>query len=368
MRFVFAIVLVAHGLIHALGAAKAFKVAALPQLTQPISPAMGLLWIVAAVVLLGTAVALLGGTRWWWALAAIAIVLSQWAITASWTDAKFGSVLNLVALVGVVFGFLGQGPWSLRAQYDGDVEAGLARTAAATPVTEADLAHLPASVHRYLRASGVVGQPRIQNMRVRMHGRIRGGPDAPWMPFTAEQHNFYDRPSRFFYMNASRSFVPIQVFHRYSGTEATMRVKAAALVSVADASGSEMTRAETVTMFNDMALLAPATLIDPSIAWEPLDAQTARATFTNAGHTIRGDLVFNDAGELTNFWSDDRRQASSDGKALRVLRWSTPFGDHRAFGPIRLGTHGEALWHEPAGAYAYIEIVIDDVRYNVAGR
>jgi len=368
MRFIFAIVLVVHGLIHALGAAKAFKVAALPQLTQPISPAMGLLWLSAAVLFLGTAAALFAWTRWWWAIGAVAIVISQWAITASWTDAKFGSVLNLVALVGVVFGFLAQGPWSLRARYDGDVDAGLAHVAAVMPVTEADLAHLPAPVQRYLLASGVVGQPRIRNMRVRMHGRIRSGPDAPWMAFTAEQHNFYDRPARFFYMNASRALVPIQVLHRYAGTEATMLVKAAALVPVVQASGSEMTQAETVTLFNDMALLAPATLIDPSIAWEQVDALTAHATFRNAGHAIRAELTFNDAGELTNFSSDDRRQASPDGRTMRAIRWSTPFGDYRAFGPIRLGARGEALWHEPAGAYAYIQMAIDDVRYNVAGR
>lgn len=31
---------------------------------------------------------------------------------------------------------------------------------------------------------------------------------------------------------------------------------------------------------NDMCLLAPSTLIDPSIAWEAVDATTARARFT----------------------------------------------------------------------------------------
>ena len=46
------------------------------------------------------------------------------------------------------------------------------------------------------RAAGVLGQPRVQNMRAGMRGRIRGGPNAPWMPFTAEQHNFFDEPSR----------------------------------------------------------------------------------------------------------------------------------------------------------------------------
>ena len=68
---------------------------------------------------------------------------------------------------------------------------------------------------------------------------------------------------------------------------ATMRIKAAALVRVVDVSGNEMDQGETVTMFNDMCVMAPATLISPAIAWEPVDARTARASFTNAGHAIR---------------------------------------------------------------------------------
>jgi hypothetical protein len=233
------------------------------------------------------------------------------------------------------------------------------------PVSEADLAHLPEVVQRYLRTAGVVGQPRVWNFRVRMHGRIRSGPTARWMPFTSEQFNFIDEPSRFFYMNASMMLIPVQGYHRCAGPSATMLVKAAALVPVAQASGPEMDRAETVTLFNDMCLLAPATLIDRGIVWEAADARTARAAFTHAGQTIRAELVFNDAGELTNFWSDDRRQLGADGTTMTPARWSTPIGRYRAFGAHRLGSQGEGRWHEADEEYAYIELEIDDVRYNV---
>ena len=96
-----------------------------------------------------------------------------------------------------------------------------------------------------------------------------------------------------------------------------MQVKAAALVPVVDASGPEMDQSETVTLFNDMCLFAPASLVDPAIAWEPIDRTTARAAFSNAGHTIRAELSFNDAGELIDFRSDDRYQVSPDGKSVR---------------------------------------------------
>jgi hypothetical protein len=159
--------------------------------------------------------------------------------------------------------------------------------------------------------------------------------------------------------------VPVQGYHRFVGSSASMRVKAAALVKVVDAEGPEMTQGETVTLFNDMCIMAPATLIDPGIAWEAVDPRTVRARFTNAGHTIRAELSFNDAGELNNFVSDDRYQASPDGRSMRPLRWSTPVGPYRSFGAVRLPSAGEGRWHEPEGEYAYIELTIDDVQYNV---
>jgi hypothetical protein len=157
-------------------------------------------------------------------------------------------------------------------------------------VTDADLGPLPAPVQRYLRFAGVVGQPRVQNYRMRFIGRIRSAADAPWMDFTAEQVSFADRPKRLFMMDAKMKGLPIDVFHSYIDEEARMRVKLLSLYSMVDASGFDFTSAETVTVFNDMCVMAPATLIDSSIIWKVIDNETVQATFTNVGHTIRGGV------------------------------------------------------------------------------
>jgi hypothetical protein len=138
-----------------------------------------------------------------------------------------------------------------------------------------------------------------------VHGRIRGDRTARWMPLSAEQYNVVNPAARMFYLTASMFGVPVQGYHRYVGSSASMRVKAAVLVPVVTAAGREMTQGETVTLFNDMCLMAPATLIDPAVEWDAVDSRTARARFTNAGHTIHAELSFNEAGELTNFISAD---------------------------------------------------------------
>ncbi len=166
-------------------------------------------------------------------------------------------------------------------------------------------------------------------------------------------------------MRASMRGLPVQGLHRYADGAASMRVKAAALVPVVDQSGPELTRAETVTLFNDICIMAPAALVDPAITWEAEEGRTVRAVFANADHTIRAELVFNERDELVDFRSDDRYRTSADGLELIRARWSTPVGGYRAFGAVRLASHGEGRWHEAEGDYAYLELLIDDVRYNV---
>lgn len=368
MRVALAAVLVVHGLIHVLGFVKAFGLAALPQLTRPIPPAMGVVWLIAAVLFVLAGAALFVWPRWWWAIGAVAIVVSTIAIVPSWTDARFGALANLILLAGVASGFMTEGPLGQRAAYTREVTERLAATPQTSLLTEADLATLPEPVQRYVRVSGAVGRPKVWNVRARMHGRIRQAPDSPWMPFIVEQYNFFDEPARLFFMDASMWSVPVQVFHRFAGAEAAMRGKAAGLVPIVDASGPAVTQAETVTLFNDMCLLAPATLIDPAVTWEPVDALRARATFSHAGQSIRAELSFNEAGELIDFVSDDRLQAPAGGGPLVPVRWSTPVTAYRTFGPARLAAGGEGRWHEPDRTWTYIEITFDEVEFNVRRR
>jgi hypothetical protein len=366
MKILFAILLVVHALIHLTGTAKAYGWAAAARLTQPVSRPLGLLWLLAAVLLLAAAVSLFAWPRWWWAVGAAGVVVSQVVIITSWSDAKFGTAANAIALAGIVIGFAARGPMSLRAEYERNVARGLARAAPQPLLADADLAPLPPAVQRYVRLSGAVGRPRVTNVRAWMHGRIRSGPGARWMPFTVEQVNFYDEVSRFFLMDATTAGVPVAVLHQFIGPSATMRARAAYLLPVVDGRGPEADEAETVTLFNDMCVLAPATLVDPRIRWGEHDAHTVHATFSNAGHTVSAVLTFDDRGELTDFVSDDRLRASSDGRTFTRTRWSTPLGEYRAFGAHTLAGRGEGRWHGADGDYAYIELRMDRVEYNVA--
>lgn len=366
MKWLFAAGLLVHGLIHLMGFAKAFGYAELPQLTQPITRGAGLSWLLAAVLFLAAVVALFAWPRGWWLIGALAVVVSQAVIVSSWRDAKYGTIPNLAVLAGVMIAFGASGPLSFRAEFER--EAGARTTAAAPPalVTTADLSPLPPAIQRYLTLTGALGQPRVTNFHARFRGRIRSGPDARWMPFEAEQVNVYASHARLFVMHASMLGVPFDVFHRFADGAATMRVRLASLLPMVDAEGPEMTQAETVTLFNDMCVFAPGTLISPSVTWPERPDGQVEGAFTNAGVTVRAVLTFNEAGELVDFVSDDRLQGSSDGTSFARMRWSTPLADYRTFGAHTLSGAGVGRWHPKATeAYDYIEMSLTDIRYNL---
>ena len=363
MRWLLVALLAVHGLIHFLGTAKAFGPGEIPQLSQPVSRAGGLGWLLAGAATLAAAVALAAAWRSWWIVGFAAVGLSQAMILTAWGDAKVGTVANVIVLAAAVYGLVSEGPPSFRSTYPREVRARLAAPVAAEPVTEADLAALPAPLQRYLRVTGSVGQPRVHHFRATWRGRIRGSPDEPWMAFTAEQHDFVDEPARFFLMHARRGGLPVHVYHGYHAPDvAAMRVRLLGIFSMVDTHGPELRRAETVTMFNDLCLFAPGALLDARIRWEEIDAHRVRGHYTVGSNQISAELAFDDAGELVDWLSDDR--LASDGKDLERRRWSTPVSDYRTYGALRLASRGEGRWHTDEGEYAYIQLELVDHAIN----
>ncbi len=373
VRWTVVVLLAGHGLLHLLGVAKAFGWAEVPQLRHSISPGSGVLWLLGALLVVAAAVLLAAGSPpWWWAVALLGALASQAAIASSWSDARFGTAANLVLLLAAGYGFASQGPTSLSAQFADRVAAAVAEvdTASRTSLTEDDLADLPAPLAAYVRRSGAIGRPRVTSLSATFHGRIRSGADQSWMPFTGTQLNTYgSRPQRLFIMDATRSGLPVTVLHSYRGTTATMRAKVLSLFPVVNASGPEMDRGETVTVFNDLVVLAPGAIVDAPVRWTAVDADHVRGVFTNGDQAVAAELTFDANHDLVDFTSRDRLRASVDGKSFEPQVWSTPLAAHREADGRRVLVRGEGRWHapQPEGVFTYVELHIDDIVYNVGG-
>jgi len=359
MRITLLLVLLIHGLLHLIGFAKAFNLYHARQFVQPISKLSGMLWLLAFLFCLIAALLIAFKNNYWWVLGFAAVVLSQILIIYVWQDAKFGTLANVVILLAAVIGY---GNWSYYKKYATDVANALQQKSYFnnSMLTETDIAHLPEPVKKYIRYTGCIGKPKVNNFRIQFQGKIRKDEQSEWMPFSSEQYNFMNAPTRLFFMNAVMKKMPVAGYHAFHNGNAFMDIRLLSLFKVQYEDGSNMNTAETVTFFNDMCCMAPATLIDKRISWELTDSNTVKAQFTSNGITIAAHLFFNTAGELVNFTSSDRYNTDAGKK----LPWSTPLKNYRRINGYKLAGYAETIYTFPDKAFCYGVFETQNVQYN----
>jgi hypothetical protein len=247
--------------------------------------------------------------------------------------------------------------------FNTEVNEALQTTAESQIVTPDDIQHLPEPVQKYLIYTGAVGKEKIRNFHIKFNGTFSTAPGRKYQKFESEQYNFFGNYKRVFLMKMRMFGILLQGFHLYKDAEAVMKIKIACLFLVVDALGEKMNQGETVTVFNDMCLMAPTALIDANISWQTIDNLTVKGTFTNGANKVSATLYFNETGELINFISNDRFM-SADGKTYKNFPWSTPARDYKDFGGRKVPGYGEAIWHMPEGEYCYGKFNLQMVEYN----
>ena len=230
-------------------------------------------------------------------------------------------------------------------------------------LTEQDMSHLPEVVQKYLRFVGVVGKEKVLNFRAEFKGGIRSKSSEPFMKLESVQYNFMDDPTRLFYIVAKKMGLPAKGIHIYKDETAIMKVKLLGLFTVVDAKGYEMNKGETVTVFNDMCVMAPASLTDKNISWEVIDTSTVHATFTNGNITISAKLFFDEEGRLINFISNDRYE-TTDGKTYNNYPWSTPISEYTTINGYKLPSKARLIYNKPDEDFCYGEFELVNIEYN----
>ncbi|MES2849676.1 MAG: DUF6544 family protein [Bacteroidota bacterium] len=359
LRIVLFIIILLHALIHFMGFTKAFGYGNMQQLKLPISKTTGLLWLAIAFLFIIAAVLFLQHKQGWWMVAIPTAILSQIIITMSWQDAKAGTIANIIILIAAFLSFTS---YRFENTFKKDVKKNLEQNNALTKelLTTQDLTHLPLPVQKYLHYTGVVNKPKVKSVRVVFEGQMRDkGKD--YFPFLSEQYNFFNEPTRLFFMKAKMFGVTVPGYHHYIKANAVMDIRLFGLFPVVQKSGAVMNKTETVTLFNDMCLLAPATLIDKRIQWLPINDTSVTAIFTNHDITITANLFFNQQGQLVNFISNDRVSVNE----MKAFPFSTPVASYKNVNGYTIMSVAEAVWHYENGAFTYGKFNLLEVEYNV---
>jgi hypothetical protein len=194
-------------------------------------------------------------------------------------------------------------------------------------------------------------------------GRFRQGLDRPWMPMTAIQTYTVSPPS--FVWDARFKVMGLPLLRardEYRSGRGHMRAKLAGLYTVFDVEGEKLDKGAMLRYLSEM-IWFPTAFLGESIAWRAVDSLSAEVRFSDAGSEVSGRLFFDDDGRPTNFTAKRYREVDGD---FSLDRWSTPITGYGERAGLQLPTQGQAVWNLPSGDFAYVDLEIEEVKYNTA--
>lgn len=362
MRYFLLAVICLHGLIHLLGFVKAFGFSPVKELTLPISKVWGVFWLMAAIQLLLTAVLYFSESRYWWLSGAVAIVISQILIVWFWKDARFGTIANLIILPAVLAAFF---TYSFHRETTLQVEQMIGRLSTREPMIINDtlLADLPPPVARWIRRSGMVGKPQIDRAQVAQAIQMQMKPgQKDWLSATAMQYYAVQQPS--FIWETTVQMMPLVYFlgrDRFSGDKGQMQIQLWGAFVVVDSRDNEKINTGTMQRYLGEIVWLPSAALHPSIQWEAIDDNSARATMSYGETTGSGIFRFTPDGDLASF-SAMRYMGSEEG--AQQYEWVITAKNWRSFNDIRIPYQLNATWKLPEGDWTWLQMEITDIKYN----
>ena len=361
MRIFFFIVVIIHASIHLLGFLKAFQLAEINQLTQNISKPMGILWFAALLLLVVSAALFILKNDYWWMTAFAGVVLSQILIIIFWSDAKFGTIPNIIILLAAIVAFSN---WSFNKSVKDEISEMQPSTNNQKEIlTEEKISHLPPIVQKWLKNSGAVGSEMIRSVYLKQLGQMKMKPEQEkWFTAKAEQWFNVDNPA--FIWKVEVDMMPMVFFtgrDKFFNGKGSMLIKVLSLINIVNSSDDEKINQGTLQRYLGEIVWFPSAAVSPHIKWEEVDSLSAKATMNFKGTTGSGLFYFNAAGDFVKF-STMRYMGTGDEAQLK--EWNISMSDYKIFNGIKIPVKGEAAWKLADGDFTWYKLEVYDVEYN----
>lgn len=368
MRYLIVMLFCVHALIHLIGVVRHWELApatatGAPLVRGPSASAnrQGALWLATCLVLFLAAALLIHGNDRWWMVAAGGVVFSQLMIAMQWTEAKAGTLVNIVLGLAILVG------WA-HDRFAREGEA-LARdvvgrgSSRATAIVEArEIARLPAPVQSWLNGVGVVGRPRDRTVRLKQLGELRTAAEGAFMPAQADQYFNVLDPSFVWRVRVAMFHVPVYGRDSYVDGRGRMLIKALGLAPIVDADGEEIDQGTLLRFLAEMVWY-PSAALAPYISWQPIDPVSARATMTHAGGSGSADFFFDAQGRVERIAA--LRYMQRDGGAPTLERWVVHPSKWEMRDEVLVPVEGEVTWELKNGDFTYYRWRLGELQRNV---
>lgn len=361
MKSIFGIIVALHAVIHVLGFVKGFKLTEVPQLKSSISPAMGLLWLVAAILLLLFIILYFVEFKYVWLIGFAAVMVSQILIILYWKDARFGTLPNiLLGMVSLVmFGNFGFNNL-LHKEINLLIEKN--KITSDSILKEEDISQLPEPVKKWLHASGAFGMPYIFIGKVTQKAYLQLKPDQKqWLSATATQYISCDPPAFIWYVNVKMNNLLFFLGRdKYTDGKGRMLIEINALWPIVDEQGDKLDEGTMQRYLGEIAWF-PSMALSKYISWEPINDTIAGATLTYKGKSGSGVFYFSPEGDFIRFTAQRFKDNAPD---ARKYEWIIEAEDYKIFEGIRIPSRLTATWRLEDRDWTWLKLEITGLKYN----
>jgi hypothetical protein len=361
MRIALIVLIAIHGIIHLFGFLKAFGLSEFNAITQPVSKPFGILWLLAFILLITAAFLLMMDSHYYWVLAGIAILLSQLLIISFWTDARFGTIINLMILVSVLLAYSFS---HFIKKVNAERKQMLTEMTASKGaiISEQMFDGLPAPVVSWLLASGISGKVPVQSISLEQSLEMLAKPEQKeWYKAHATQYFTIDPPAFNWTLQTKiNPFMPMVGRDKFEHGKGEMEIKLLSFIPVAHVKNNSKTNEATLQRYLAELVWFPSAALNPYIRWEAIDDHSAKATMRIAGTEGSGVFYFDEKGFFQKFVA--LRYKESDKNAIRIPWTVTALKTEEKNG-IFIPTELKVDWTIDHREWTWLKLKIEQIEY-----
>ena len=221
-------------------------------------------------------------------------------------------------------------------------------------VNFASLSELPKPVEQYFRNVLFDGQKLINLARFQQVGELKVDPKSKnWSQFEASY--FVSQSPVAFIWDAKIKIGPVihvRVTDYFLDGIGAGNVSLMSAITIGSDEDNPEINSGSLYRYLAESVWHPTALLPQSgVKWEPVDENRAIAHLTKFGISISLEFRFNNLGEITGIYTEDRFGKFGD-KYVRYP-WEGRFRNYEEFNGVKIPTEGEVGWHLTEGWWLF---------------
>lgn len=361
MRIALLVLIGTHGLIHLMGFLKAFGLAEIEAISSPISKGFGILWLVTFVLFLLSTVLFTSKSNYWYLLAIAGVLISQFLIVNYWSDAKFGTLLNLIILAAALIGYSATA-FQQKVNAEASQLLGKSSSIPSQMLSEDLTSDLPPIVQKWLLSSGAMGKASIQSVYLEQEAEMRMKPEQKdWSKAKARQYFTVDPPA--FHWTVAMKMnpvLPVVGRDKFEDGKGQMIIKLFSILPVVDAKKSEKIDQATLQRYLAEIVWFPSAALSPYISWENIDEYSARATMDYMGTQGSGVFHFDENGVFQKFVATRYKDAADENPS----KWTVYATKTETQNGIKIPIEAQAEWELENKNWTWLKLKITHIEYH----